>query len=106
MRSGFPLELISPLPTGLGVGAREVLVRRPPPTPGKGVGKATSSDLTVTTAKDNILDGLHVEMSTSELIPWLKSLLKLRGAWEELSENRSWATSDSAFTVLTQALSV
>lgn len=102
MRSGFPLELISPLPTWC-------WGKRGPgeaPPPGKGVGKATSSDLTVTIAKDNILDGLHVEMSTSELIPWLESLLKLRGAWEELSENRSWATSDSSFTVLTQALSV
>ena len=63
---GSPLELISPLPTGLGVGAREVLAEVPS-SPGKGVGKATSSDLTITTAKDNIPDGLHVEMSAREL---------------------------------------
>lgn len=88
--SRFPLEqrqaLISPLPMGFGVLAREVLARGAP-TPGKEVGEATSTDLTILPLQRTMF--WKICMWRCLLVHWPVSLLKLRGAWEELGRARS-----------------
>lgn len=62
---------------------RQVLAREAPPNQSScELGRCQPDHLA--TAKDNALDGSQVQMSARDLTSWPESLLRLRGAQEEL----------------------